>query len=443
MADTSDLGTGVAAAEARMAGAREKAEQFRSLLEAVAGMVSAALELSEDDGVETPMLHELHDMLMKLPGPVQDMQGDVGNAIDALVPLIEVARGVEEHGLALAERESIVETSERNLDMAESEVAEQKTAFDRTMEDHKHELLVARAAGGQEGVEALESELIELRLKARAAEDASASKSRLVAKRTGDLQACKDQIERLKAANASLREEMRHTVKAYEKRVAGADMQLAELNRTLAHTQDEKLRSQDLLASETRKQRVLQYALQKELSSRGGGASPVSTPTRAWDRAQSAPSHGRSRPEGERNVDVAGMIRRNQELLSELGNRRTENFRLRQDNSHLLLHAKDANQGSHLLRAQVTTSVANRAELLRNLECQKEETQKWKKQLQRTAERMVQRHQLERAAEEEARWDRIELLGERSRNSPRKLSDGYKPRHHRNIAVEKWGASRS
>ena len=225
-------------------------------------MVSAALELSEDDGVETPMLHELHDMLMKLPGPVQDMQGDVvgalcrrgpcsiwgarsdaalrrekrshkipspcirgprqvavgvsagathmllvcvlvgnqGNAIDALVPLIEVARGVEEHGLALAERESIVETSERNLDMAESEVAEQKTAFDRTMEDHKHELLVARAAGGQEGVEALESELIELRLKARAAEDASASKSRLVAKRTGDLQACKDQIERLKAA---------------------------------------------------------------------------------------------------------------------------------------------------------------------------------------------------------------------------------------------------
>ena len=162
--------------------------------------------------------------------------------------------------------------------------------------------------------------------------------------------------------------------------------------RQLEQSRDEQMQSEDLLAAESRKQRVLQQALQKELSTRGGGAANENG---TWvARAASAPA--RRSPGLTSHLDVVATIQRNQSLINELTERRVENGRLRKDNAQLLLHAKDVGADSKLLRAQVSTSVQDRTDLVRKLNMSKDEANRWKQQLQSTAETMVRRHQFER-----------------------------------------------
>lgn len=214
---------------------------------------------------------------------------------------------------------------------------------------------------------------------------------------------------------------------------------MGELARQLEQSRDDQMRSEDLLAAETRKQRVLQQALQKELSSRGGsggGDTWASSPTRA--RAVSAPIRRGAGNGLTGHLDIVATIQRNQSLINELTERRVENGRLRKDNAQLLLHAKDVGSDSKLLRAQVTTSVHDRTELIKKLNATREEANVWKHQLQSTAETMIRRHQYERASAEEARWDRLEELD--INESPSRRSYRSKSaRGVRSIPVEHWG----
>jgi hypothetical protein len=168
---------------------------------------------------------------------------------------------------------------------------------------------------------------------------------------------------------------------------------MQDLMRQLELARDEQMQSEDLLAAESRKQRVLQQALQKELGGRGGGGGAAETGT--WvARAASAPA--RRSPGLTSHLDIVATIQRNQSLINELTDRRVENGRLRKDNAQLLLHAKDVGADAKLLRAQVSTNVQDRTDLVRRLHVSKDEANQWKQQLQNTAETMVKRHQFER-----------------------------------------------
>jgi len=141
------------------------------------------------------------------------------------------------------------------------------------------------------------------------------------------------------------------------------------------------------------------------------------------------------------HLDIVATINRNQSLINELTERRVENGRLRKDNAHLLLHAKDVGADSKLLRAQVTTSVHDRTELLRKLNATKEEANVWKQQLQNTAETMIRRHQYERASAEEARWERLEEL-DINESPGRRTYRAKSAKGARNIPVEGWSSGR-
>lgn len=176
---------------------------------------------------------------------------------------------------------------------------------------------------------------------------------------------------------------------------------------------------------------MLQQALSKELASRGGGEDgTLSTLDRRKFRSASAPAT-RSPPG---HLDVVGTIQRNQSLLNELQSRRVENQRLRQDNAQLLLSAKDALTDADLLKAQVVTSVHDRAELLHRLDVSKNEAKQWQRQLQSTAEAMVRRHQVEKAAEEARRWDLLRSSETGSVRRPRNRA----PAKYRNTQVARW-----
>ena len=234
---------------------------------------------------------------------------------------------------------------------------------------------------------------------------------------------------------------------SYKKKWVTAEAKMGELARQLEQSRDDQMRSEDLLAAETRKQRVLQQALQKELSSRGGGGAGGGVAggwTSSRTRAVSAPIRGTGGGVGGMtgHLDIVATINRNQSLINELTERRVENGRLRKDNAQLLLHAKDVGADSKLLRAQVTTSVHDRAELLRKLNATKEEAGVWKQQLQNTAETMIRRHQYERASAEEARWERLEELDINNESPSRRSYRSKSARGVRNIPVEGWASGR-
>ena len=85
-----------------------------------------------------------------------------------------------------------------------------------------------------------------------------------------------------------------------------------------------------------------------------------------------------------------------QVLINELTQRRFENERLRMDNAHLILAAKDAGGDNHTLKNTVAASQADRAELQARLRRAESEVKRWQEQLGKMSMGTIRRHREER-----------------------------------------------
>eukprot|EP01147_Barroeca_monosierra_P007713 gene7713-610_t len=107
---------------------------------------------------------------------------------------------------------------------------------------------------------------------------------------------------------------------------------------------------------------------------------------------------------------------RNEALMSENSKLREEVSRLRQENTDLLLFAKDSQTDAHVLRAQVVTNVAHRASLLKRLSRTSQQKQDLESNLTSLANRFVLDMQEEALEEELDRWAQIDDISSQSRS---------------------------
>lgn len=259
-------------------------------------------------------------------------------------------------------------------------------------------------------------------------------KDNMLIKRGNELAACRAKIIDLETDNQDLRRQVKELKRYKETTDARRDQVVFHLRQDLERAQNANAKLQQTLSAESRKQQALQTALEQEYMSRGSPG-PSGGSTR---RSVSASGYSSTRGSKGGHLDVISTINRNQSLINELSEKRVENVRLRRDNTDLVSKTKEAIKGVGVLRAQVSTSVADRAELLRRLETSKQEADLWKQQLQKTAETLIRRHQLERAHDEERRWQRIEDIN--SGNSRSNLSSPGGLSKTRNIQVQNWGS---
>lgn len=185
------------------------------------------------------------------------------------------------------------------------------------------------------------------------------------------------------------------------------------------------------LAAERKKNNALQTMLQRE-TARGQGVSSTHTSVRAVSASTTAMSR--------RHRNVEDVVRQNEALLLDLAAHVAENKRLRQDNAHLLEHAKGADEGRALLLAQVTTSNASRIELQRRLDKVQGEVKVLQQQLRSQAESLARRNRDSRQKEEDRRWASVTTststvaipVRARMRIPARSASK------HRSVRVEAW-----
>jgi len=385
-------------------------------------------------------LEDVTSKLYQVVTPMDDMHRELAQLIDTLKPYVQLAEALDQSKIALVAAEAALEERDHALTAAQEQLATDQTAVRRAKEDVDQDALTVLLASNDDSdasLRELTTQLAEMRAQLRAAEDSVASKAKVAAKRNSESSSLRAQLAKAEEANAELQDDLNRTTKAFEKRIARADTKIEDAAMQLEQSQMNHRRAQELLAAESRKQRVLQYALQKELSSKG----PHRSVDEAWGsrRVGSAPPHATRLSPDRYSADVAETMQRNQNLLNDVRTRKVENFRLRQDNATLLLHAKDANKGQYLLRAQVSTSVQDRSELMRRLQESQEQVEFLKEQLQKTAETVIRRHQLERAKEDQRRWARIEGLGTNDL-AHKRLGKDRGPARTRNVPVGSWGS---
>lgn len=407
-------------------------ERLNSADDAISGLENQA---------DSKPLEDVTSKLYQVVTPMDDMHRELAQLIDTLKPYVQLAEALDQSKIDLVAAEALLEERDQTLTVGQDQLAVDQTAVRRAKEDVDQDALTALMASNDDkdaSLRELTAKLADMRAQLRATEDSVASKAKVAAKRTSESSALRAKLAKAEEANAKIQDDLSRTTKAFEKRIARADTKIEDTAMQLEQSEMNHRRAQELLAAESRKQRVLQYALQKELSSKGPHRG---TTEEAWGsrRIGSAPPHT-TRLSPDRHIsDVAATMQRNQNLLNDVRTRKVENFRLRQDNATLLLHAKDANKGQYLLRAQVSTSVQDRTELGRRLQESQEQVEFLKEQLQKTAETVIRRHQLERAKEDQRRWARIEGLGTNDL-AHKRLGKDRGPARTRNVPVASWGS---
>eukprot|EP00039_Didymoeca_costata_P004530 m.73932 g.73932 ORF g.73932 m.73932 type:complete len:345 (+) comp12440_c0_seq3:27-1061(+) len=296
-----------------------------------------------------------------------------------------------------------------------------------TTEDPKVQILKGNLEDMQNPMEDVERELLAVledmkRIKPQLdLSDSSDPKNNLLIQRGNELATCRAQKLRLEAENSELRSAIKEIKRQKETIDTTREQVIYKLKAELDRSEKANEQLQELLANESRKQFELQEQRPQQQK-----------------RSYSAPN---PRPDTQvpgGHLDVVTTIQRNQALLNELGDKNFENLRLRRENADLVRKTKETLKGVDVLQAQVTTSVANRAELIQRLRTTKQEADVWKQQLQATAAAMIKRHQLERALNEERQWEKISQL-----NSSRHSSISNMNRSQlktRNIQVEGWGS---
>lgn len=166
---------------------------------------------------------------------------------------------------------------------------------------------------------------------------------------------------------------------------------VTRLQQDLQTSRQREAKAQEMLEAEHRKQRVLQLALQKELSARGSRSDADSDGS-----SDRMPAIARTSQSGRESVDVGRTLQRNQSLINELTHRRFENERLRSDNASLILHVKDTKTDTHQLKNAVVASQVDRAELITRLRRAEADAKRWQDQLSKVSLHTVRRHREER-----------------------------------------------
>ncbi|EGD74626.1 hypothetical protein PTSG_05990 [Salpingoeca rosetta] len=151
-------------------------------------------------------------------------------------------------------------------------------------------------------------------------------------------------------------------------------------------------------------------------------------------RAQEALDQKLTRAMTEAN-DVA---LRNDALMAENTQLRQEVARLRQENTDLLLFAKDSQTDTRVLRAQVVTNVAHRAALLRRLGRSERDKHQLEGNLASLSQRFVRSTQEDEQEQEMLRWARIDALSRTPRSQSSSSRQPRRAARTRNIRVETW-----
>eukprot|EP00041_Stephanoeca_diplocostata_P023109 m.561995 g.561995 ORF g.561995 m.561995 type:complete len:489 (-) comp22219_c0_seq1:409-1875(-) len=352
--------------------------------------LAIAISQVHEGSQELRHLIALQDKVVEVQDPVSRLLSELEILRDALQPIRKIALTVSQQQKVQEDRERVLESANEVLENSRSKLQEDLEAFERLRRDHEQETLELKLSTDPDSeAEQLRDILRDVRAQLRDAQDAAASRDRLMDKRGIQLADARIELEQLQAENAKLQDELRNSNRKQKRAVEQAKETVARLQHELQASQHREVKAQQLLAAETKKQRVLQMTLQRELSDRdrtngkadNKSASNAELPALdAHRRAISAPGTTMLRP-GTGNVDVIKTLQRNQALINEVTDRRFENDKLRQDNAALLLHAKDASLDSLSLRNHVATSLADREELIRRLRKADSDAKRWKDQL--------------------------------------------------------------
>jgi len=289
--------------------------------------------------------------------------------------------------------------------------------------------------------------LREVRGQLRDTEEIANAKARLLDKRGVELASVREQLQILQQENASLEGDVRQITRQAAKKTDQAKEMLSRLQQDLQASRQREVKAQEMLAEESRKQRVLQLALQRELAGRGSPHSAAASVPPSPDRDMMPPirrSSGMStmsRTSGamgpRESVDIEKTLRRNQTLINELTERRFENERLRSDNASLVLHVKDTKGDTHQLKNSLVASQVDRAELITRLRKAEADAKRWQDQLNKVTLHSLQRHREERQARIEREWEQIDKV---KFDTPRPRMSSGRLSQTRNTQVLKWGS---
>eukprot|EP00040_Diaphanoeca_grandis_P001160 m.17636 g.17636 ORF g.17636 m.17636 type:complete len:423 (-) comp11594_c0_seq1:158-1426(-) len=376
---------------------------------------------------ETPILKNVQMRLSTITPTIEDLEQKMLRYRAAVDPL----RGLTDLAVEIDSRFSELEEKQRALVGAQEKFADKRAR----MTEEQNSLHLAQQDFEQEVAEMQTDPdtqqqrqvLKQVRSELRDAHASLDTKTRLLEQRGFELNAATSTISQLQENEAQLQEELRRSESNNRRLNSSARETITKLKRELEISHQREDKAQDLLASEHRKQMTLQMTLQKELASRSSRELPP-----VDERPSSAAPH----------LNVLKTMQRNQQLINDITKSRFENERLREDNQSLVLHAKDANSQSSLLRNQVSTNISDRQELARRLHRVEKESKLWQSELTKQAARTVHRHKLDREAAADYQWARIDLL-ERSSDRDRYSHHSGVPSGTRNIQVHKWGSSQN
>lgn len=182
-------------------------------------------------------------------------------------PYTDQAARIESERTALTEREADLADGEAALQAARAAMDIDRRELRRARADHADYLVVARAveegAEGDAALHELNGIAVDLKQQLRATEDTVATQNRELESHVAKQEEAHAKIAKLGEVNNAMRDELRKVSRDAERRVLKAEAKMNELARQLEQSRDEQMRTEDLLAAESRKQRVLQQALQK------------------------------------------------------------------------------------------------------------------------------------------------------------------------------------
>eukprot|EP00051_Salpingoeca_urceolata_P018002 m.250488 g.250488 ORF g.250488 m.250488 type:complete len:369 (+) comp19099_c1_seq7:248-1354(+) len=354
--------------------------QLSQSLQAVAEcapQVSDGLAMVRDGGSAEHLRARLSAMLEKFDG----LQNDLRSAEEYLSEYFKIAARLIEREDALNSQERHFQERREDLDTEREQLADWQDALNK-------ELLEAQAQA-----KAAEERCLQLERERRSPASSSAGVDDRLAAEVEALRLERDEITRQQEQD--------------ERRIEDLEQELADIKRQ-----------------------------QRDRLGRGRSAPTVRNRS-TWMDTFPKPT-----PLGNTNTveGVSELVRRNQTLLSESDNLRHKLSGFQRENQELILTAKHAQKDAHLLRAQVTTNVSDRAHLQRRLEESKRCQRQLAQQLNSQARSMIQRYQDERDLEEDLRWERIETISAQEQSSRLRLKQPVSRNSSktRNIRVADW-----
>jgi len=371
---------------------------------------------------DAPILKNLQSRLHFMSPTIESLEQNMLKfraAADPFRGLADMAIEIDARFTELEEKERAFAKAHEKFEDKKAKLTDDHNALVRAQSDFEQEVSENHTdASAQQLRQSLKQTRNELR-------DAQASldtKTRMLEQRGFELNAATAAISQLQDNEAHMQEEIRRIESQHRRQSSHARDSLIKLKREMEILQQREDKAHDLLASEHRKHMTLQSALQQELSSKNNTTQLPNID----ERPSSAP-----------HLNVLKTMQRNQQLINDITKSRFENDRLREDNQSLVLHAKDANSHSSLLRNQVASSGQDRHDLVRRLHRVENESKMWQTQLTKQAARTVNRHKVHREAAADDQWARIELLENSERD--RYVHHSGVPSGTRNIQVHKWG----